>query len=271
MKVFCLITVRSPEQFNACTLALQTIRRGFPTSGIRVFINGASIMQTEVVERCKYFGLDYHVQERSLFHADWLEEIITCHASRLLNLEGDDEFVICDGDCIFWESCEHMMPKDYYWKGHYIPAHLNEWSDTLSMERIHPSLVFGHAKQIMDTLSDIYPRAYQEDKEYCGWRPFHPTTVGVRGQLRFYDTLSVAFHSIGGRTFSGAEKDCYTHLNSASFYDTIIKRFDSDAVRQSFAKVHEIANTGGSGLDQLKGLWRNIDRYYDERAAMIQC
>lgn len=265
MKVFSLITVRNPDLFESCTLALQSLRTGFPTSRITVLINGNCPMQKEVVEKCKYFGLDYYEHERRMFHADWIEEIITTQASQALN-GADHDFVISDGDCIFWQSCEHMMPPaSIPWKGYYIPEHQNEWSGTWAMDRIHPSLVFGHADIIMKELKEKYPMAYAEDREYCGWRPFHPVSVASNGIIHFCDTLSVAWNTIGGQRFCHAEKDCYDHLNSASFYDTIIKRFDSDEVRQAFAKVHEIATKGGSDLAQLRGMWQNIDRYYENR------
>lgn len=263
MRVFSLVHVSDPARFEACTLNFATFRVGFPTATISIWVNGNSLMKDEIKAKAVKFGLGNSIQfhERNWFHPDWIAEVIRTNSSRVV-YGSDDLFAIVDPDTIFWKKVEDFRPSASPWMGMYVPEHMNPWSETRYMSKIHTSFLVGHARQLIKELKAALPRAEGYLGEHFGYSPFHPVTVFEKGVPVFYDTCAIAYQAISGAIFTEMELDCYDHLNSSSYYEEMLRLLPSRE-REDLIEVHQLAITDPT---KLKGLWRKVQRFYDRHS-----
>lgn len=249
--IYILITVLNPIQLINCTLVFDTIRKGFPLSKVVVTDNSNSEEVSDYIRRrCKDTESYFEEVPTRLHHADWIERVVKYQKGPA---------IILDGDVIFFDDCEDFQ---YYnpLKGYYIPIIFNEWSRCISYPRLHTSfLMIQDCQALHEGLKAMYPPAYYELPQYSPLRPFHPTVVYYHGQPQFYDTCSVLFNMTGGESFCEDERRRYAHINSASFYDEMLKR---TANKEAFKIQHEHARNKDFGW--FTEWYKAEDAYYSE-------
>ena len=259
-RVFCLVTCLEINLFESCTLNFSTIRTAFPTCEITIHVNGNSLWKDRIVKKALDHGLDCIVLDKTFFHADYLHEIVTTNANPLLY--SPKPTIIVDADIIFWENCEFEVAEP--WSGMWIPVYQNEWAGLPSVERIHPSfLIIPDCALLLNLIKSAYPMHGAKFGDYCGFRPFHPVTTFFEGSGLFYDTCANLHHLIPGLPFTDSQLNAYSHLNSASFYSTVLERFSDPTVKENFRNAHEYANS--FQWEKLRGLNKLIMNYYLSR------
>lgn len=223
-------------------------------------------MKDEIIAKAEKYQLPWVKLDVQKTQEEYIEEVVRTCASSVLYPDHDKGCVIVDGDTIFWENCEFWNDGiSAVLSGYYIPEHHNIWTDTWCVSRLHPSfLIIEDCSTLMRLIKSNYPQAYQPLGWTCGFRPFHPVTVFEGGDGLFYDIMANVYHMIGGNAFTDKQKDAYSHINSASCYDEVMKRL-SDDDRLKFNRMHEWAD---KNPELLRGNWKHVDAFYRRQGAM---
>jgi hypothetical protein len=249
MQVAILVTINQPEQVIPCTLALDTIRTGFPTAFVSCHLNDSPDYAARVGELCEARNVHFFEAKMRMHQAEWIRHQVQVNAKY-----GNEPLVLLDGDVIFWENCEDLT-FEHPLAGYYVPRFWNEYANCLTMERLHTSFLVIRPQELGQRIVRVWP----ENHSYLPFDPFQLYATFVRGTPVFYDVCANLYHAVGGSAFDESVKQRYDHLNSASFYKEMYAKLQN---RDAFAAVHELARTKPS---ELRGLYREIDRYYDER------
>jgi hypothetical protein len=179
--------------------------------------------------------------------------------------------VIADPDIVYWKSCEDWeFDDDTVLAGYYNPRMWNDFAKCISMPRIHTSMmVFPDTVKLYRAIREAYPWAYKAHGDYCPCDPFMGRVMFEAGKPVFWDccaslygmlqSLEVGLLSQPLAYFGDKHKQCYDHLNSASFHDVMIERLEP-AHKEGFLKAHR---------DWVKnprpGLWLLVDEYYNQK------
>lgn len=260
MTVCCLITATRSDTYAQCTLALDTLRVGFPTAEIDVHVNAISAEKDkELFLRISGIGAKL-VATRSTewHHADWIRAMMQRQDARPL--------VLVDPDCIFWENCEGFKFPGLI-AGMFVPDHWNHWSGCAYRSRLHTSFLWiNDPEALCERLKAAFP---QGGGEYLPFDPFRPTTVFDFGRPTFYDTIAILCHALPKQevnVFGPEHLNCYDHLNCASFYHQMMEKWDTEKQKAEFARIYSLAQTNPK---ELRGLWKSTMAYYDQQAAEL--
>lgn len=263
-----LVTVNDPAHFDACTLALKSLRIGWPTAQIYVDINGTAYAN-ETADRiaCNPVfaaaskGAQIDVLMKEIHHAEWIRRCIQHHSSLIGPL------VFADPDTVFWKSCEDWeFPSSVLLAGYRNPTMWNDFAKCTSQPRIHTSMmVFPDVAKLWEAIINAYPLANMRHGDYCPCDPFMPAVRFVAGKPMFWDSCANLFGMLAhvGRDtvffFNEHHKACYDHLNSASFYEVMTQRMEGQN-REGFIRAHRdwVANP-------VPGLWPLVDAYYEQK------
>jgi hypothetical protein len=251
-----LITVPDADRLPACTLALDTIRTGFPTAPVLVDINQHSACKEEVVQKALAAGASPHVLSRSVHHAEWIRTCIDSHHDTC-------PLVIVDGDVIFWKSVEEWG-FDSLLAGYYVPRIWNDFARAVSFPRIHTSFMwFQDVPALRQAVATAYPYAQMKHGAYCPCEPFMPDVKFIEGQPYFWDSCAVLYNMLGDKRctrLTPDHLDCFDHINSTSFYEVMCDRLqDSRGFRLAVNVMARCPET-------LKGLWTTVNSYYARKA-----
>jgi len=196
--VHILVTCRNPELKAMSLLVFDTIRIGFPTADIHVYLN--DITDPEIIERCKVFAES--VVDVSMIHHRWIQVLLSSETN---------PFVICDTDMIFYSKVEDWK-FDTALAGYRMPEFNDEFTGAITRSRLHTSLMFIDPVKFQQAAAD-----YE-----CGFpdTPFNPLAsyvdplcLPLKGRGYFYDTMSLAYHAIGGTEFTQQPKSAYFHFH----------------------------------------------------------
>jgi len=250
MTVVALVSVPEGADFDVCTLAFSSLRVGFPSATIKVYDNGNG---EEVTSRLKpladSIGAELHRCIEPKHHADWISLMVRMH---------DGPLRVVDTDTIWWESCEGF-DFDSPLAGRFVPTMWNEFSQCPSFARLHTSFMWiRDCAELCNRIREAYPPAHSACGEYCPCNPFLPAVGFVGGKPVFWDSTAMLYNMIGGAHFEPKHLECYTHVNSASFYKVMLERVEN---KTAFARQHELAKYEP---EKLRGFWRAEDRYYAE-------
>ena len=256
MTVATLISANHPDTYEQCTLSLNTLRVGFPTARIEVYCNPCGLdLQRDIMKRTvNSVCAEFNELDEPIHHADWIAE----------RIEWCDDFplVLVDPDMIFWEDCEGFK-FDALIAGACVPDHWNHWSKCAYRARLHTSFLWiNDPRALMNAIP-------MQNHPYQPFDPFMPVMVYDYGRPTFYDTLAILCHALPREQvvcFEVKHLNCYDHINSASFFHEMQKRWDTDAQREEFARIHKLAVEDPA---QLRGLWRKTKAYYDQQAAEL--
>lgn len=229
-------------------LVFDSIRVGFPTARIHVFLNGLEPVQRDrIISRCIECNAD-SVEVRTDHH-HWIEKLIEDQV---------DPFYIVDTDMVFYKSVEDWEFSGVGIAGYRIPEFHDEFSGCITRSRLHTSLLY------ID--SAILKKEVENFKSLARDTPFtpkinlvYPVVLPLNGKSYFYDTCSLLYHAIGGATFKPYHKDAYFHMHFGTFSDMVLPNMhDGDkmaALREEILMMPELG----------KGMWRTQDEYFASR------
>lgn len=250
MKVFTLITIPNKEAYVNCTMFLDTIRVGFPTTEITAYLNYDSLLYEDEILSVAA-GITFIPCTEQIHHAKFIEKMVE---------ENEDKIVIIDPDTIYWSSLEDKLEFDTLLAGRYVPPMWNEFSQCVSHDRLHTSmLVFSDCKELKRLLKEMYPQSHNtinRTNEFAPLNPFIPRVQYVNKTPLFWDTCSCLFNMIGGSTFTEEQLDCYDHINSSSFGEIMYKAMEYGS------ELYSLHKAVAKDPSLLKGRWKNDEAYY---------
>jgi len=263
LTVAILVTVPKPEHFDACTLCFDTLRTGFPTADITVYLNNHRVklsLADPLVRRVEKCGAAIAAYPSLIHHAAWIRQQVE---------QTQGPLVILDADTIFWKSCEDWtFPVPTLLAGYYVPRMWNDFAKCISVPRLHTSLLcIPDPAALRRVIREAYLPAFEAHAEYCPCDPFMPATRFVNGLPFFWDSCANLYGMLASRrpltyAFEPRNLECYDHLNSAAFYDVMLDRLTGD--KEGFAYIHRFLT---KTPERLRNLWPNVSAYYAERAA----
>lgn len=245
MKVFILATCRKPELLRMATLVFETIRIGFPTASLHVYINQTDKDSTLTIEaQCERVGAS--VAHCDTIHHLWIESLVMTET---------EPFIICDTDIVFYEKVE-----DWQFATPLAGALSPEWVDakgTVHRSRLHGSFLFidpAPIKAFLFLKDYLNPTALAPFMPPAN--PFHPVVVPHGKTLFFYDTCSVLYHLIGGTQFTAKQKDAFFHFAFGTIPDLCLPLLDGQY------EIEDRRNWVLEDTSRGKGLWREQEEYY---------
>lgn len=261
-----LVTVNDMAHFDACTLCFETLRVGWPTAEIHIYVNGGAFMG-DIVNKLYKFNKNQPDQRLHLFST------YPVHLAEWIRQQTQEAYpgslVIADPDIVYWKSCEDWeFPEHTLLAGYYNPRMWNDFAGCVSVPRIHTSMmVFPDVQKLHWTIDAMYPWASAPAGEYCPFDPFMPAVRFENGLPTYWDCCANLYnmlsssdhHSIFLHHFGDKEKACFDHLNSASFHNIMVERMQ-EKHSEGFIRAHR---------DWVKnptpGLWPLVDAYYKQK------
>jgi len=270
-----LVTIPSPELFDACTLVFPTLRTGFPDSTINVTINGNThgatrgpLLEKIVAANCGWDFVDSSplrddddlspawINGACIHHAAWIRNCILEHAR---DYHADKPLVILDSDCLLWDRCDNWEFQKPL-AGYYVPRMWNDFAKCVSFPRVHTSFLYLRPTELLAQIKNTYSLASEVHGEYCPCDPFMPAVKFIDGKPYFWDSTSVLYNMVGASHFTPDHLKCYDHLNSASFRDVMVARMDDPT---SFKLAHDEWVKDPNRL--LRNLWPLVNSYYRQK------
>lgn len=252
MNVRILATCRRKDLLDYTLLVFQSIRVGFPTA--RVIVTGNALPDFAlgpVTEACAASGSEFENGQETIHHR---------YIDDLLEME-NEPFVLSDTDIIYYSKVED-------WKfntalaGYRIPEFDDEFMGAITRSRLHTSLMF------VDPV--LFRKQWSEYESGFAVTPFRtiagpcdPLCTSLNGRRYFSDTMSVAYHAIGGTDFTAEQKDSYFHVHFGTLEDLVLPKLTNGAdVKSSREKVLANPLLG-------KGEWRAQYEHYTNRVPVF--
>lgn len=244
--VHILATCRKPELIEATTMVFKTLRVGFPTALILVHGNGLTSERDSILDCALEADCEY-VDSPTVTHFKWIEDLVT-------NLTLP--FWICDTDMAFWSSVEDWDLSHTVMAGRYLPDFRDPFTQSITMARPHTSLLYFNPLLIRGFI-DRYRSEFKTDLPWeidaDLFRPLRIPKETPWGDPRFYDTLAMLSRVVPCMAFTGAQLNCYDHLNCGTYLDLVDKAHPG--LRNTFEAAKKDINS-------MRGLWRRQQEYY---------
>lgn len=260
--VHILATCRKKELLDYTTLVFKTLRTGFPTFDVHVYLNTITedsvSREVEEIVKAKALEAKCTVSIRNTIHHEWISELISCN---------NEPFIICDTDMVFWDKMEAVFNNLFQHyectiAGRYIPSFVDEFSGCLTMPRIHTSLMYinpeMYRKKFQEYYKDVVRTRFTPIKSLI-----YPSVIPLNGRPTFYDTTALLYQMLGDNgvyRFDPRDLDCYDHFNFGTISDIVLPRL-SDGT--SWGLLRELCL---KDISQLKGCWKQQDKYYASKA-----
>jgi len=260
--VYILATIRNKETFPYTKLVFDSLRVGFPTANVHVWINNQTQCMDEEAKT-----LHRNLQKNNIhwvylrtIHHEWIERLV--HTN-------DKPFIICDTDVVFWENMESIfadISPDTIIAGRYIPEFMDkEFSGCMTQPRIHTSLMYINPTLLKEKIN-LYDNQIFESIFTPQANLYYPLILPssqTRGEPLFFDTMALA-HSImeSDETyyFGSKELNCYDHFNFGSISDIVLARMGKQGEEWKVNREKTL-----SDIILLKGAWRDQCKYYADR------
>lgn len=252
MKVHILVTLRKGQE-RLAVLVFDTLRVGFPTADVTVHLNGIEPgtaedgMVRELTEKTKC-SVRYVAHT---IHHRWITELLEAETGPCW---------ILDGDVIFYSNIETWQfdPFRVPMAGALIPEFRDEFTKAITRSRLHTSLLYvnpGLMKELeMQRLAKLTITPFNPPIGLV-----EPVMVPLNGETYFYDTLSLAYHALGGETFTDVQKDAYFHFHFGCLGDVVLPHMEHrDALQASRDRIILDPEAG-------RGLWRAQEEYFNAR------
>jgi hypothetical protein len=241
--VYVITYCRSMDLFYGTSLFLETIRVGFPKSNILIIDNGSI---PEAVLHLKNLASKCNAKFNPISERPhWL-------LIQNMVMTAKRPFAIVDPDVIFWEKMDDL---DAIVSGRLIPNFIDPFSECITKERLHTSLLKFSDPQHLQSLTHSVRKTKFE------WQPFQPTMIEVNGKWIRYDTAAVLYSSIKplSKPFSKKELDSYDHLFCGSHLDQVLPKMGPFG--EVFLEFHNQASKGN--LSALKGIWKIQEKFFE--------
>lgn len=139
-----------------------------------------------------------------------------------------------------------------------MPEFDDEFTNTITHSRLHTSLMFIDPVKFQQAAAD-YESAFPET-------PFNPIAsyvdplcLPLNGRGYFYDTMSMAYHAMGGTEFTQQQKSAYFHFHYGTLSDLVLPLLGNGEGTKSVRDA--ILANPAIGLD----MWRVQDEYLNSR------
>lgn len=252
MNVHILITVLKPERLKAAMLVFRTIRKGFPACNLYVYGNGLGVpthnpTALAIVRAATAVNAEYIPVELQP-HGVWIESLIK---------QEQEPFWICDSDVVFFDRVADWFEHDHdkLFAGRYEPEFWEEWTQTIHMSRLHPSLMWFNPTALRAALRAWPGRheffdSVQSNLIQWNWVP-------EDWQVKFYDTCSGLHHALKGTAFTEEQNSKFGHVFSATYADLMSKQHPNlDNKHMAVAANPELA----------RGMWEEQKKWYAQNA-----
>lgn len=198
---------------ESALLVFNTIRVGFPNWPITcIYLGDFDEIKSEIEDKCKIDNITFRDLSLSFQTNDEVIEWLVKNEQQ--------DFLVCDSDMIFWKSLEFYQPINNL-AGRHIPRYSCEFTNTLTEERLHTSLLyFSNLPQLRLDIENSFKQLF--DGRFTPYNPYKPVITKFKGQSLFYDSCCILYHAIGGEAFGKDILDCYDHLHAGSFYKEIV-------------------------------------------------
>lgn len=267
MNVFILATCRSEDLLPATTLVFQTLRTGFPTAHVGVFVNHLPNVACEKVllaamekARVDDIGIEpgetWEQREPTTQHHIWIRDLITRET---------EPFWLLDTDLAFWSKVEDFDFGMAAMAGRLVPQFHCAFANAVTMARLHTCALFVNPVRLKASI-EAYGKQFPSC--YCTPRPsledlvyprYVPLRVGSKKQSFFYDTCAGLHHTCGGLPFTDAQNAAFDHLNFGTLSDQVAPSYPDQKFREGHFAIFE-------SIELLRGAWQDQQRFYAERA-----
>lgn len=241
--VHILITVRKPELLEASTLVLRSVRTGFPTSDIRVYVNGRHSAPLPILDavhnRCREDGIFPVWTETT--HPDWIRRVIS---------ENSGVHWICDPDVWFFEKVEHWDFEGAEMAGMYIPRFRCPYVKAVTLGRLHTALMWLNCDALKSFLCEEN-ETFMAPIDYISPRKYRH-----EGEWYFTDTMGGMYGRAIGQSFSPEQLDCWGHLHNGTI---------SDLTAPVVPGIQEFHKAAVGNPELLRGAWRRQLDWYEQR------
>jgi len=245
MNVFILATCRKPELLPFTTLVFDTLRIGFPTATIGVYLNNLDAETSKVI-----IGLADKVQagtkNTNTIHHEWIESLVSTE---------QEPFFIVDTDVIFYSNFENYNFAESL-AGYRIPEWKDDFSGAITRARLHPSLLYIDpvaVRAAIDKFKELIPDTPFTPKVNL----FHPICLPFKRRWYFNDTCSLLYQAIGGQSFTDEQKNAYCHFEFGTIPDVVLPRLPTAHATAMMERRLAILNNPALG----RGAWREQEEY----------
>lgn len=273
-QVHILATVRNPALLPAARLVFQTLRIGFPTAEVIVWGNGLDKASAKVIqEDARKCGATFR-NDPQIAHGRWIEALCTLRTL---------PFWICDTDIVFFDEVEHWFSgrDDTVFSGRYEPAFREQWTGSLHVARLHPSLMWFNPQRLhiamrkwpgqhafFNTVEANLFRWQWVPRRLSDYQIIRLSDSGTdtdehgrtRTELWFYDTCAGLHQALGGTAFDEEQNDAFEHLHCGSYSDLIGNGVGS------MGKMGVMHQAVFADPSKARGLRKMQDEYYRSRA-----
>ena len=254
MNVHCLASCLRPDRFGAVALLFHTVRRGFPSCKINVYGNSLSAEIAHHTQSCcRAVDAEFFNLPNNTAHGRWIEHLVQNER---------DPFWICDTDLVFFGPVQDWFrgrENDVLYSGRFEPTFWGGWTQTMHMERLHPSLMWFNP-QLLRAAARSTPTGNQFlstiELNLYRWQMVPERKADGSRLFKFYDTCSGLWHALDGLPFTEEMSDQYEHLYNGSYLhlmpgvDGMLKMHDDIFKHPAAAK----------------GLWKSQQKWYLEHA-----
>lgn len=249
MNLHLLCTVLNPGRLKSNLLTFQTVRKGFPTANIFVYGNDRDtpakddislvLVRAATSINAEYRPISLHS------HGEWIEKL----------LDGENEpFWICDPDVVFFDKVEDWFDHshDVPFAGRYEPEFWEEWTETVHVARLHPSLMWFNPT-VLRAAMRAWPgrhqffNSVQSNLFQWSWVPEHGRP------LKFYDTCAGLYHALGGQQFNDEENKAFEHVFCSTYADLIEKQHPNLKAKHDMLFENPAA---------ARGMWQEQQEWY---------
>lgn len=264
--IHILASCRNERLLHATTCVFKTLRVGFPTARVHVHMNGLAGMAYRIVlDACTEVGAVAEV-DRYVDHWQWIRNLVGVMNS---------PFYLLDTDIFLWENCENWSWGDASMAGRYMPEFRAEYPPSITQPRLHTSFLYIDPVRLradIQRYEATIPKSWFTTPPDLFAPQFVPMKLSVASQAEgywpfgfyqtnnlFYDTCSFLYQIAKSQSFSEEQLDCYDHLHCGCSADIVgphIAEGRMEEAHRLFCQFPERA----------KGIWKNQQRYLDERS-----
>lgn len=253
MNVKVLATCRDPRLAEMTTLVFDSLRVGFPTANVTVFLNGDAcekhcpdIRDAAILNGCEV------VAHPGTIHHLWIEELVA---------KETDPFYLLDTDVVFYESMERFTFQGPL-AGWRIPEWKDEFTNAITRARLHTSVLYIDPVKVREAIAK-----YEIQFPVTPFNPlinlFHPVCLPFKEQGYFYDTCSLLYHAIGGESFTPEQLDSYMHFHFGTIPDVVLPRLaNGEAMAAARRDLMDNPQRG-------RGIWKLQMEHYAQRPPQI--
>jgi hypothetical protein len=250
---FIISYCKHPSDLYGTLLTFDTLKIGFPHARLLVFDNAShQDARPRIRERVTDLGGKYTQIDVEQYHSALIRRLIWAAA------KPNRPVVFLDPDLVFWE--QFRIPKrDYLLAGRLIPQFYDEYANTLTLPRLHTSLLL-----VPDPRAFV-ARVQQLERSAVGLDLVRTVTIVRDGVFTRYDTLASFYAACPHEchAFGDEQLNTYDHLFCGTHLSVVAPHLNDDGM---LTRVHTAAQTN---VPALKGIWKQQDEFFRRRRMPI--